>query len=324
MASLRRPGFVPLITVITLLGACATDDTSGPGPDPHTSPDTTQPPPPPRNVVVVATGDMVCGGPPATPRECLHGVTAGLAAALSPQAVLVLGDLQYEQGELANFQAYYHPTWGALKSITYPVPGNHEYETPRASGYFDYFNGMGVDSGRAGHRDRGWYAFTLGAWHVIALNSNCPQAGGCGAGSPQEQWLRATLAANTAKCTLAYWHHPRFSAAGASDTSVTALWKALEDDAADLILTAHTHNYERYAPLTSVGAVDGARGIPSFIVGTGGRSVHMTPRTQVGLQAIDGRTFGVLRLVLKDGGFDWEFRSEPGSTFTDAGSASCH
>lgn len=306
----------------TLLLGCTGSEGTGPDTEPEVTTDTTREPQP--SVVVVAAGDIVCGGPPPTSRECLHPVTATLVEQIAPRAVLVLGDLQYDKGELANFQQYYDPTWGRFKSITYPVPGNHEYEITGAPGYYDYFNGVGVDSGRAGHRARGWYAFTLGAWRIIALNSNCPQAGGCGPGSPQEQWLRATLAASSARCTLAYWHHPRFSAAGRSDSTIAPLWKALEDHRADLILAAHSHNYERFAPLTSAGVPDAALGIPSFIVGTGGRSVHETARTEVGLQVKEGKTFGVLRLVLKDGGFDWEFRAEPGSGFTDAGSATCH
>ena len=130
---------------------------------------------------------------------------------MAPAAVLLLGDIQYETATLADFNTYFGPTWGAHKAITWPAAGNHEYQSGSPSGYFDYFNGVGVQNGRAGDRSKGYYSFDVGAWHLIAINSNCGSIGGCGIGSPQEQWLRADLAANPRACTLAYWHHPRFS-----------------------------------------------------------------------------------------------------------------
>lgn len=311
-----------------LLAACGTEGPSEPRPDPGRGPH----PEPTDPVVVAAAGDIACGSETSQlgTYPCQHAATAALVRAMNPDAVLALGDLQYEQGALDDFLRYYDAAWGTFKHITYPVAGNHEYDTPKGVGYFDYFNGVGVDSGRAGSRTKGYYAFTLGSWRAIALNSNCARAGGCGAGSPQEQWLRAELAADPVRCTLAFWHNPRFASGGPIDTTsadygivVSALWQALEDHGADLVLSGHVHMYERLAPLTNTGAVDTQRGIRSFIVGTGGKNVHITTRARVGSEVRHGTGFGVLKLVLRDDGYDWDFRSVPGGNFSDAGSAAC-
>src|SRR5574338_1388214 len=153
------------------------------------------------SVVIAAAGDLVCGTETPTQIPCLHLMTADVVRQVQPNALLLLGDLQYETGSATDFQAYYDPAFGEFKSITWPVPGNHEYFTPGATGYFDYFNGVGVDSGRAGARRRGYYCFDRGAWPIVALNTNCEFVGGCGARSPQAAWLRADLKANRAKCT---------------------------------------------------------------------------------------------------------------------------
>lgn len=274
-------------------------------------------------IEVVAVGDMACGTdtPPGFP--CQSALTASIATAIGPDAVLALGDLQYESGELEDFQRFYEPTWGVFKNITYPTSGNHEYETPGASGYFDYFNAVGVDSGRAGHRARGWYAFRLGTWLLVALNSNCAQIGGCDAGSPQEQWLRTTLAANPALCTLAFMHHPRFSSAERGTVAVAPLWKDLQDFGADLILAGHDHIYERFGPLTSTGVSDAQHGIRSFVLGTGGKNVYGFGQPIPGSEASYGHAFGVLRLVLHPDRYTWQFYAAPGTPFTDSGAAPC-
>jgi hypothetical protein len=276
----------------------------------------------PQEVVVAAVGDIVCGADTDPTYACQHEATAALVHEIAPQAVLALGDIQYEEGELEDFQRFYEPTWGAFKATTYPAPGNHEYESPGARGYYDYFNGIGVDSGRAGHRARGYYAFTLGSWHAIALNSNCAAIGGCSEGSPQEQWLRGVLASSSATCTLAFWHHPLFSASR-QEAAVATLWKALQEHRVDLVLTAHDHLYQRFSPLTWSGVVDSSRGIPSFVVGTGGKNVYDANGPAAGLDVKSGRTFGVLRLVLRAEGFDWKFLGVPGSVFSDSGAARC-
>lgn len=317
--TLRQGLFVAAWAVAVGVTSCLDPDPTQPKPDPDPDPSPTVRDP----VVVVAVGDIVCGSGTPSHFACQHEGTAALARNIDPDAFLALGDIQYEKGSLEDFRRYYDPSWGTLKDKTYPAVGNHEYETRDAAGYFDYFNGVGRDDGRAGPRSKGYYSFQLGPWRALSLNSNCAEIGGCGPGSPQEQWLRAELAADTSTCTLAYWHHPRFASGGPSDTIVAPLWKALEEYNADLVLQGHVHTYERFAPMTSTGTIDEARGVRSFVVGTGGKNVYGFGSTHPGSEAKYGRAFGVLRLVLREGGFDWEFVAQPGTTFADSGSASC-
>jgi hypothetical protein len=291
-------------------------------------------PPPPLSVstdvvsaadpVIVAAGDLVCGGGAPGATTCRHAETAALVTTIAPTAALLLGDIQYESGSLSNFNAYYNPTWGVHKAITWPAPGNHEYQTSGAAGYFDYFNGVGVQTGRAGTRGQGYYSFNLGAWHIVSLNSNCGSIGGCGAGSAQEQWLRADLAANPASCTLAYWHHPRFSSGGhGNNSSMQAIWQALYDNGADLVLSGHDHDYERFGPQTATGVADATRGIRSFIVGTGGKEVAGFGSVKANSELRNSNSMGVLRLTLHATSYDWQFVPIPGHTLADAGTASC-
>src|SRR5687768_6267969 len=280
--------------------------------------------------VVVITADMVCGtgsgvgeggGVPAI-GPCKQAETASLVTSIAPDAVLLAGDIQYEVGSLSDFNTYYEPTWGVHKAITYPAPGNHEYRTAGAAGYFDYFNGVGVQTGRAGTRGQGYYSFNLGVWHIIALNSNCPQIG-CAVGSAQEVWLRADLAANPAACTLAYWHHPRFSSGYHGNyVQLEPFWKALEDFGADLIIVGHDHDYERFAPQTSTG-VASATGVRSFVVGTGGRENRSFGTVKANSQFRNSNSLGVLKLTLHPTSYDWQFMPIPGHTLNDAGSAAC-
>jgi Concanavalin A-like lectin/glucanases superfamily/Calcineurin-like phosphoesterase len=286
--------------------------------------------------VVMAAGDVACGAQSGT-TPCQQAATASVISSASPDAVLALGDLQYECGALSDFQSFYDPTWGAFKTKTDPAPGNHEYQTSTdpanacfgmpsgASGYYTYFGSAAspLDT-NCTVACRGYYSFNLGSWHLIALNSNCADvAGGCGVGSPQEQWLRADLAAHTQSCTLAFWHHPLFSSY-TSTTSVRPLYQALYDYNADLLLVGHAHNYERFAPQTPSGAVDTARGIREIVVGTGGRSHHAFTTTAANSEVKNGDTFGALRLVLHATSYDWTFVPVPGSTFTDSGTTACH
>lgn len=259
------------------------------------APTTTASPEP--GVVVAAAGDISC------PRSLACTDTSQLIAAIDPEAVLALGDIQYERGELVDFNEVYGKTWGRFKDITFPSPGNHEYSTPRAAGYFAYF---GVEP---------WYSVDIGDWHVISLNSNCRSIGGCHAGSPQEKWLRADLAAHPAKCTLAFWHHPRWSSGyHGSDAGYEPLWAALSDAGADVVLGGHDHNYERFAP---------DRGIRQFVVGTGGRSLYPVLGRERGTEVINDDTYGVLKLTLRASGYEWEFVAAGASKFTDAGQAEC-
>jgi hypothetical protein len=268
--------------------------------------------------LVAAAGDIACrpGTDPA-PDRCHHQQTSDQLAAAAPDAVAMLGDAQYERGAPEEWSEY-ERTWGRLRDRTRPTVGNHEYGTANATTYFGYF-GQG-----AGALDRGYYSYDLGAWHVVVLNSNCGFVP-CFVDSAQERWLRADLAAHPDRCTLAYWHHPRHSSAQRiENTSVQPLWAALAEGGADVALTGHVHNYERIAPLDAAGAVDRARGMRSFVVGTGGRNYQALATRKPYSEAANTDTFGVLRLTLRPEGYDWSFEPEPGDDFTDAGSAACH
>jgi hypothetical protein len=204
--------------------------------------------------------------------------------------------------------------------------GNHEYLTPGAAGYFDYFNGAGNAHGPAGERARGYYSFDVGSWHLIALNSVCDEVGGCHAGSPQERWLRADLAAHPARCTLAYWHHPRFSSGlQSSSTRFIPFWQALYEAGVDVVLNGHDHSYERFAPQDPEGQLDPDHGIRQFVVGTGGGSHYGFPGVILpNSEAQNADTFGLLMLTLHPTRYDWEFVPMAGKTFQDSGTAACH
>ena len=225
--------------------------------------------------VIMAAGDIACdpddpgyNDGAGTADRCHQQATSDLLLAGPLDAVLPLGDIQYDSSTTARINAVYAPTWGRVKSISRPILGNHEGSS--GSGYFDYFNGVGAADGPAGPRGKGYYSYDLGAWHLVALNSNC-SAVSCSAGSEQETWLRADLAAHPANCTLAYWHHPRWSSGhDGSNDFMQPLWEALQDAHAEILLSGHSHDYERFAPLDRDGEVDQAEGIRQFVVGTGG------------------------------------------------------
>jgi hypothetical protein len=285
--------------------------------------------------VIAAAGDVACdpispsfNGGAGTATSCRQRYTSDLLVEAGLAAVLTLGDLQYEDGTLANYQLSFDPTWGRVRDILRPAVGNHEYQVASAAGYFDYFNGAGNQLGPAGDRTKGYYSFDIGAWHLISLNSNCSIAGGCGAGSPQELWLKADLAAHPATCTLAYWHHPQFSSGphgnGGGVNGTDALWQDLYDAGGDLVLSGHDHDYERFAPQTAAGTADPARGIREFVVGTGGKTHYLFSTLRPNSEVRNADTFGVLKLVLHPAGYDWSFVPEAGGAFTDSGSETCH
>jgi hypothetical protein len=287
---------------------------------------------PSRDPVVAAAGDIACDPDSelfnngiGDPDHCRQQATSDLLIAADPDAVLPLGDIQYEDAQLWKFQRSYDPSWGRLKDVSRPVIGNHEYFSGGGgAGYFDYFNGVGRHGGPAGDRDKGYYSFDLGSWHLIALNSVCSQVGGCGPGSAQAQWLQADLAAHPSACTLVYWHHPLYTSSGVGWTSMDHVWQLLHEAGADVVLTGHMHQYERFAPLNAAGVVDPAHGIRSFVVGTGGKNLGQIIAPAPGSEAVNTDSFGVLMLTLRDGVYDWRFAPVPGDTFSDSGTASCH
>ena len=260
---------------------------------------------------LVAVGDIArCGSDG-------DDATAALVRERPRATVAVLGDLAYDRGRTDEFARCYDPSWGPFKQRTRPTPGNHEYLTPGASGYFAYFGK------RAGKPGRGWYAYRLGSWHVIALNSNCGEVGGCARGSVQERWLRRVLASSRARCTLAYWHHPRFSSGnrhGASD-DVEDFWRALSAAGADIVLSGHDHVYERFAPQAWDGRPAPGRGLRQFVVGTGGAGLHAFEPPRANSQA-RLTAYGVLVLSLAADRYSWRF-VDAGGRVRDVGSAPC-
>jgi acid phosphatase type 7 len=270
----------------------------------------TQPTPSP--AVLVGAGDIAdCAstGDEAT-AKLLDGIDG---------TVFTLGDNAYENGTASEFRRCYDPTWGRQLDRTRPAPGNHDYGTAGAAGYFGYFGAA------AGDPAKGWYAYDAGTWRVYVLNSNCALIGGCDTGSAQERWLRGDLAANPRTCVLAMWHHPRFSSGPhGNDAATEGLWQDLYEAGAELILNGHDHDYERFAPQTPAGRVDPDRGVVEMVVGTGGRSHYDFVTIRANGLVRDNTTYGVLRLVLSDGGWSFDFVPVAGGTFSDSGSRTCH
>ena len=321
----RAVGVLLLLT--SLLAACQPADAptvASPPADqaptsttPTPAPTTPSPSPTLAPKVIMAAGDIACG-PDVTPNEaqCHDQATADIIAA-EPRvdAVLPLGDLQYDYGALEHFRSHYHRTWGRFFSITRPVPGNHEYGTFEAQGYFTYFGT------RAGPVGKGYYSWDLGGWHMIALNSEIDLT----PRSEQVLWLKRNLARTAARCTLAYWHVPRFASGSGhgSDDSLIPIWDALHAASVDVVLVGHEHNYERFAPQDSAGnaSPDGPR---SFVVGTGGRSLYPFRATiEPNSEVRNATSFGVLKMELYADSYTWEFIPIDEDGFTDSGSADC-
>lgn len=237
----------------------------------------------------------------------------------NPGTVMALGDLAYPNGTADDFKCY-DRTWGRVKARTRPAVGNHEFHSSGATYYFQYFGEA------AGDPKTGYYSYELGTWHIVVLNSECEQVGGCGPSSPEENWLRADLAAHPAACTLAYFHKPRFSSGlnHGNDPEMTPLWQALYDFNAEIVVNGHDHDYERFAPQDPNGKADPKRGIREFVVGTGGKSHREFGFHKSNSEVRNHDTYGVLKLTLKLLGYDWKFIPEAGKTFTDEGSGSCH
>lgn len=243
--------------------------------------------------------------------------TARLLDAI-PGTVFTLGDHAYEDGTAQEFAQCYDATWGRHRARTRPAVGNHDYHSPEAAPYFAYFGAL------AGEPGKGYYSYELGAWHVVVLNSKCDVVG-CGAGSPQERWLRADLAAHETECSLAYWHRPRFSSGehgGAPE--LAPLWQALYEAGVELAISGHDHDYERFAPQDAAGGLDVARGVRQFVVGTGGKKTRRFKEAEPNSEVRETGTFGVLKLTLSPGRYEWQFIPVAGQSFTDSGTGACH
>jgi hypothetical protein len=275
-----------------------------------------------KSAVVVGAGDI------ASCTSTGDTATAKLLGSI-PGTVLALGDNAYAEGSLAQYNDCYGPTWGRYKARTRPIVGNHEYRTPGASGYFDYFGA------RAGEPGKGYYSYNRGAWHIVALDSGCKfwatgYITGVSQCSSQRQadmiaWPKADLAANPTKCTLAYFHQPLFSSGYSSnDASVKPIWDVLYAANADVVLAGHDHIYERFAPQTPGGALNQARGIREFIVGTGGVNHGGLGTIKANSKVRNTTTYGVLKLTLNATDYSWKFVPVAGQSFTDSGTTSCH
>ncbi len=253
--------------------------------------------------------------------DCSRASQEGTARVLDGivGTVATFGDGAYPDGSLADYMNCFDPSWGRHKARTRPATGNHEYNHGAAAGAPGYYAYWGAAAGDSGI---GYYSYDLGAWHVVVINSNVDMS----AGSTQERWLRADLAAHPTTCTLAYWHHPRFSSGGNGSTVATQpMWQALYDYGADVVVNGHDHDYERFAPQTPTGALDNVNGIREFVVGTGGNSLYSWPGNPIANSEVRSDVnYGVIKLTLWPTSYDWEFVPVAGGTFSDNGNASCH
>jgi hypothetical protein len=274
-------------------------------------------PAPPASALLVAAGDIACR-PRQRPDDddlCAQKTTADLVMGLKPTAVLALGDTQYDDGSPEEY-ASYDASWGRFKNITLPVVGNHEYQTPDAKGYYDYFGDA------AGKPGEGWYTTSVGAWRVIVLNSECTEIGGCDPESPQGKWLAEQLD-NAPNCTLAAFHRPRFSSGAehGGDPALAPLWAQLADGGVDLVLNGHEHDYERFLPHDADGQV--GSGPVEIVVGTGGHSLRPFSRVERGSEVRWDDSVGVLAMTLRPDGYDWRFVGPEGTPPVDSGTGTC-
>jgi hypothetical protein len=266
--------------------------------------------------VILAAGDIA---------ECDHAgdeATARLLADRPDATIAALGDLAYQHGTAEEFKRCFGPSWGRFRERMRPTPGNHDHSTEKARGYAEYFGARG------GPRGLYRYSYDLGDWHVVVLDSDCWRVGGCAVSDPQARWLRDDLRRHPRQCTLAYWHRPPFSSGRYGDPDDTGrvrpLWQVAVEEGVDVVLTAHEHSYERFAPMDAAGGVDTGGGTRLFVVGTGGGNLRdfngpPLPATQVR----NDNTWGVLRLTLRADGYDWRFLPVRGRSFTDHGTGRC-
>lgn len=311
------------VAAAMLVVGCASQPVASlaPDPSPTSTPTATDSAPPSSTPVVPSPTPgpaiLVGAGDIATCKGTDNSATAALIAGIDG-TVFTAGDNAYEEGTAANFRDCYAPTWGQFLDRTLPAVGNHDYLTPDAAAYFGYFGSA------AGDPSQGWYARQVGTWRVYVINSNCNTVGGCRVGTPQEQWLRSDLAANPTACTLAIWHHPRFSSGEHGNfSSMTPIWQALYDAGAELVINGHDHDYEQFAPQTPAGKAD-PNGIVEIVVGTGGRGLRAVGKPIANSVIHSDQSFGVLKLTLSDGSWESTFIPVAGGTFTDTSSGTCH
>ncbi len=275
---------------------------------------------PAADIVLAVVGDMHCETP-----TCQDAHTADLVSQIKPNAVLQLGDL-VDSGAYSNFVNYYDPLWGPFRSIARPEIGNHEGV---GTGYYDYWNGIGVTTGRAGTRGKGWYSFNIGSWHFVALNSNCVSDSlrvSCQPGSEQINWLSNDLSTNSALCTIAFMHHPYYTSGTREYPELQTIFQMLYDHRVELYFAGHTHYYQRFYPQDASSDRVDTNGVTEIAVGTGGGTLALVNNTPTARNeaAQIGQTFGVLKLVLHAGSYSYQFLPAAGFTGTDSGSGTCH
>ena len=265
-------------------------------------------------VTLVGAGDLVKCGDLNTTKNIVS-----LFQRFPEATIFTAGDNSNDSGTLEQYQECVAPAWRPVKARMRPCVGNHDYYTPGAEGYYDYFRA------KAGDPNRGYYSYNLGAWHIIVLNSNCREVGGCRPDSPQETWLKADLAAYPTQCTLAYWHEPLFVTGLEGTVGMRSFWEDLYAAGAEIVVNGHEHHYERYAPQDPHGNLDLDRGIIEFIVGTGGAPLE-TPLgdPRINSEVIIAQVHGIIKFTLRPGSYDWEFIPIDEQAQTDSGSGLCH
>jgi hypothetical protein len=262
--------------------------------------------PPVPDAVLVGAGDMAVCGAEST------AATARLLDRI-PGVVFTAGDNVYPAASDALYRDCYAPTWGRHLWRTYPVPGNHDWDSSgSAAAYFAYFGDVAAPPG-------GYYSYQAGAWHMLALNSNIA----ANAGSAQYEWLKADLASSATTCMMVVWHHPLFSSGiNGNSSRMRDVWRLIQQWGAELVVAGHDHTYERFAPQDADGRANPA-GPREFVVGTGGYSMYDLGHRQANSEVFENRTWGVIKFTLRKSGYDWEFIPIDGQTFRDVGSGTC-
>jgi hypothetical protein len=284
--------------------------------------------------VIAVGGDVACdptdasfNGGAGTTGHCHQRSTAALIGQINPAALLMVGDGQYNAGSIENYTAVYDPTWGQFKGITKPTPGNHDFGRAGANGYFKYFGDLATPL-QPGCRSacNGYYSFDVGAWHIVNINAECAYmtgGAGCAAGSAQDRWLEADLAAHPNLCTLVFGHRPRWSSNSFASPDVAPLVDDMYAAGVDLYIAGHAHSYERFASQNPAGQADAA-GVRQFVVGTGGNNYSGFGTVVANSQVRKTSVFGVMSLTLHAGSYDWRFVADPSTPYSDAGSGTCH
>ncbi len=335
----RESGFSIILTLITLLVIGAIGVVAWRIIDKNNSLADTNPIKPPiayqknleepvKPLRVVAVGDIVCEPgvkPPKDQSYCQSDKTYQLVKNLNPDIILGLGDLQYSDGTFDKFKAAFDKNWGKLTDILYPSPGNHEYYTSGAKGYYRYFKDK-LPQQPSAAIETGYYSFNDGGWHFISLNSNCQDIS-CSENSRQVKWLKNDFSTSQQTCTIAYWHHPHFTSGKYSDDLESKnrsiiFWQKLYQNQADIVLNGHDHIYERFAPQTPGGQLS-KKGIGQFTVGTGGKSHYRQKINYLTSRKVVDDQFGVLELSLGKGSYSWKFISID-NKILDSGNQTCH